>query len=83
MHVGHWRTSAGDVDVLFSIDGEPARMCYGDLRKRATVSRIAGCEVVVASLHHMIASKRIAGRAHDLQALPELTAMQAARPITL
>jgi hypothetical protein len=82
MHVGHWRTRAGDVDVLFSIDGEPARLCYGDLRKRAKVFQIAGCDVVVASLQHMITSKRVAGRAHDLQALPELTGIQAAGPTT-
>ncbi len=83
MHVGHWRTNAGDVDVLFSIDGNPARVCYGDLRKCAKVFQIAGCEVFVASLHHMVASKRIAGRAHDLQALPELTALLSAGPTTL
>lgn len=83
MQVGHWRTSAGDIDVLLSITGELSPVCYGDLRKGATVLQIAGCDVFVASLHHMIASKRIAGRAHDLQALPELTAIQAAGPTTL
>lgn len=62
-------TSAGRLDVLLVIDGPGG---YEPLAARASMVRIAGVDVPVASLDDLIESKVAAGREKDLRMVAEL-----------
>jgi hypothetical protein len=49
------------------------------LRSRAERYEVAGCSVYVADLADIVASKRLAMRPSDIEALPELEALLADR----
>ena len=55
-------TRFGSLDVLADPTGAPS---YGELRARATTITVAGRDVRVASLDHLIAMKEAAGRPKD------------------
>lgn len=57
-----FETEFGTLDVLWEIPGVAA---YEELRRDATAEQLAGVEVQVASLDHLIAMKRAANRAKD------------------
>ena len=61
-------TPAGDFDILGHVPGIKS---YADLRDRAERKLIGGVEVPVASLDHLIAMKRAAGRTKDKLMLEE------------
>jgi len=61
-------TPFGDLDVLAEVAGIRS---YDDLRRGAEVKRIAGHEVHVASLDHLIAMKRGANRPKDQRMLED------------
>jgi hypothetical protein len=72
-----WRTAAGDIDVLVGIPSSPHAGLnrFDTLRSRAESRVVAGCTVYVAALTDIIASKRVANRPADREALPELEAL--------
>jgi hypothetical protein len=72
-----WRTTAGDIDVLVGIPSSPQADLnrFDSLRGRAETRVVAGCTVYVAALSDIIASKRVANRPADREALPELEAL--------
>jgi hypothetical protein len=80
MEIGTWRTPAGDLDVFIGIPDESGLMCYETLLRKAVAREVAGCNVFVGCLEHIIASKQHAKRAHDRNAFPELEALLAAQP---
>jgi hypothetical protein len=57
-----FETKFGSFDILGDIEGIKS---YGDLRRRAQFKRIAGVDVRVASLDHLISMKRVADRVKD------------------
>lgn len=61
-------TRYGDLDVLGHVAGISS---YENLRAHATVERIAGCDVRVASIDHLISMKRAANRTKDKLMLEE------------
>ena len=69
-------TPQGNLDLLAEPDGAPV---YERLRERAARERVAGVEVLIASLDDLIAMKRAAGRPKDLVAVEELEAIQRLR----
>lgn len=69
------RTVAGDLDLTFAPAGFPDG--YDDLAAGAHRRLVAGVMVAVAGLDDVIASKTAAGRAKDLDALPELLRIRA------
>jgi hypothetical protein len=69
-------TPEGWIDLLAQPDGAPA---YEQLRERARRQRVAGEDVLVASLEDLIAMKKAAGRPKDLVAVEELEAIQRLR----
>ena len=69
----HVRTSAGDVDVLLVPDGLPEG--YTQLLPGSVLIRPHDIPVRLAALGDIVASKRAAGRARDLDALAELEAL--------
>ena len=76
----HWRSRAGDIDVLVAIgsrEGKP--IGFRELEPRAVTIHVSGLRVVVAGLDDIIAAKEQANRPKDLEALPELRKLQAAR----
>jgi hypothetical protein len=79
MDVGTWRTTAGDIDVLQGIPADHRwRLSEFDtLKGRALQRQVGGCTVYVAALDDLVTSKRVAARPPDLEALPELEALQA------
>ncbi len=77
--VTHWRSRAGDVDVLVAIgsrEGKP--IGFRELEPRAVTIHVSGLSVVVAGLDDIIAAKERANRPKDLEALPELRKLRAA-----
>ena len=56
-------TDDGGLDLLVAPPGAPA---YPTLRARADVVSLEGVEVRIASLDHLLAMKRAAGRPQDL-----------------
>ena len=73
MEIGNWSTDAGRVDILQRIAGPGGgRPGYRELRGNAVEVDDDGRRFLVASLVDITASKRAAGRAKDLEALPEL-----------
>ena len=66
-------TDAGDIDLLVDPAGAPP---YAELRADADLLDIAGIEVRVASIDHLTAMKRAAGRPQDLI---DIEALQIAR----
>jgi hypothetical protein len=55
-------TPHGDFDILGHAEGMPS---YDELRAEALVREILGLEVRIASIDHLIAMKRAAGRTKD------------------
>jgi len=68
------QTAAGSLDVMPSLAGPNGRLTYQDLIADAATFSYAedAVTIKVASLAHIIASKRSANRPKDLEALPEL-----------
>jgi hypothetical protein len=62
MSVGHWRTVAGDIDVLLGLSDEFGLLLYDTVRARAVLRRIGETDVYIGCLEHMILSKRYANR---------------------
>jgi predicted nucleotidyltransferase len=62
-------TDLGDVDLLGDLSGLGT---FDEVMRDATQVKIFGCSFYVASLDALIQSKKTAGRAKDLNALPEL-----------
>lgn len=71
-----WRTDAGDLDILKTLPGPAGPRRYEDLTSDARILHHAGVRVRVASLTAIIASKELAGRPKDQDALPELHHLQ-------
>lgn len=65
-------TEHGPLDLCFIPDGFPDG--YETLSQHASVVEVAAVDVPVASLEDVVASKRAAGRAKDIVALPPLEA---------
>lgn len=72
-----WRTSAGDVDVLPSLDTSVGPVDYRSAEVRADLVSVGRITLKVASLDDVIASKEHAARPKDLDALPELREIRA------
>lgn len=65
----HLTSDAGPIDLAFQIDGVGNyKVLSSDSESRA----VFGIKVMVASLEHVITSKRAAARPKDLRVLPEL-----------
>lgn len=80
MQIGNWSTDAGGLDVLQHIPAADNReLGYAELREHATDVNDEGPVFAVASLADITTSKRAAGRAKDLDALPELERLLAGR----
>jgi predicted nucleotidyltransferase len=62
-------TRDGDLDLLVDPDGSPG---YAALRRNASRVDLEGFTVLVASIEHLIAMKRAAGRTQDLVDLESL-----------
>ncbi|MEO6468653.1 MAG: hypothetical protein ABIP21_06095 [Acidimicrobiia bacterium] len=70
-------TTAGELDVLFAIDGPGG---YDTLIRSAETLTVAGRPVLVAGLDDLIESKETSGRDKDLRALGELRRLRRLRP---
>ena len=68
-----FQTDLGDIDLLGELSGVGH---FSEVSKDAIALEINGIAVRVASLDTLIRSKRAAGRAKDLNALPELEALK-------
>lgn len=69
----NWRTDAGDLDVMTALrDRSGAIRRYEDLIEDACILDYAGIQIRVASLDAIVASKELANRPKDREALPEL-----------
>src|SRR5262245_47943980 len=66
-------TDFGDIDLLGELSGVGQ---FAELAKGAILLELYGMHIRVASLDALIRSKRAAGRAKDLNALPELEALK-------
>jgi hypothetical protein len=66
------RTPFGDVDLTFEPQGTDG---YEDLTRHAKEIEVGPVLVRIAALEDIIRSKEAAGRAKDLNALPELHAL--------
>lgn len=67
--VWHLTSDSGPIDLSFQIDGVGD---YETLRSKAEPRAVFGLRVMIASLDHVIASKRAVARPKDLRVLPEL-----------
>jgi hypothetical protein len=63
----------GDIDILGELSGVGQ---FPELARDAVLIELYGMQIRVASLDSLIRSKRAAGRPKDLNALPELEALQ-------
>ena len=70
-------TAAGELDVLFAIDGPGG---YDTLIRSAENLTVAGRPIHVAGLDDLIDSKETSGRDKDLRALGELRRLRRLRP---
>lgn len=70
-------TAAGELDVLFAIDGPGG---YDTLIRTAETRTVAGRPIHVAGLDDLIESKETSGRDKDLRALGELRRLRRLRP---
>jgi hypothetical protein len=78
MTATHWRTRAGDVDVMNAIAGKDGRpLGFTELAPRAVTIHLGNVTVLVAGLGDIITAKERANRNTDREALPELRAIQA------
>ncbi len=68
-----FETDFGDIDLLGELSGVGQ---FSELARDAVLIELYGMQVRVASLDALIRSKRAAGRAKDLNALPELEALK-------
>lgn len=68
-----FQTDFGDIDVLGELSGIEQ---FSALARDAVLVELYGLPIRVASLDALISSKRAAGRAKDLNALPELEALK-------
>lgn len=81
MQIGNWSTDAGGLDILQHIPGPDKRQLHdAELRQHAAQVNDQGRVFTVASLADITASKRAAGRAKDLEALPELERLLTEKP---
>lgn len=72
-----WTTDAGPLDILHDMPArDGARQTFEDLAPTARAGVVAGMAVRVVGLSELIASKEWANRPKDLEALPELRALQ-------
>lgn len=69
-------TDLGDVDLMGSLSGVGG---YAELVGDSIFMKLYGNEICIASLDAIIRSKRAAGRAKDLNAIPELEALKELR----
>lgn len=69
-------TVAGSLDLLASPPGAPS---YADLKARAERIEIDGRPVLIASIDHLVAMKRAAGRPRDLEDIEALEAIRSIR----
>ncbi|MEO7804313.1 MAG: hypothetical protein ABIS18_08040 [Actinomycetota bacterium] len=67
--VWHLMSDSGPIDVTFEIAGVGD---YQKLRNEAESRDVFGLNITVASLEHVITSKRAVARPKDLRVLPEL-----------
>jgi hypothetical protein len=65
-------TTLGRVDVMQWLDGLDTEELYAKLDSDALESDIDGLKVRVCSLDHLLAMKRVAGRAQDLEDIRHL-----------
>lgn len=65
-------TEAGPLDVLSELPVDGGHRSFAELETRHVDAEIGSIVVHVASLGDIVASKEHAGRAKDLDALPEL-----------
>jgi hypothetical protein len=78
MTTTHWRTHAGDVDVLNAIAGNDGRpMDFAELAARAVTIHLGNVTLLIAGLGDIIAAKERANRPKDHAVLPELRAIHA------
>ena len=69
-------TDLGDLDIMGEVAGIGG---YEHVRVRASIVSLSGRDCPVLSLDGLIAARRAAGRAIDLQVLPELEAIREAQ----
>lgn len=74
--VWHLTSDAGPIDLSFQIDGVGG---YEVLTSDAERRELFSLEVMVASLQHVITSKRAVARPKDLRVLPELEELRERR----
>jgi len=78
--ISTWTTDAGDFDVLADIPGPGGVLVgYDELVSRAELQDVAGITVRVAALADVIASKEVADRPKDREAMPELRRLAGGR----
>lgn len=75
--VWHLTSDSGPIDLSFQIDGVGD---YGILRSEAKSRAVFGIKIMVASLEHVIESKKAVARPKDLRVLPELEELQEKYP---
>jgi hypothetical protein len=71
-----WTTDAGPVDVLGDLAVTGGRRNYDELLRRAVPRRVHGVVIRLAALDDIVASKELANRDKDREALPELRQLQ-------
>ena len=68
-----WTTDSGPLDILVELRDRSGRAVrFDELERRAVIVRVGSVAVRLAALHDIVEAKSFAGRAKDLEALPEL-----------